>query len=146
MQEEYQNSEELMHYGQKFRSGRYPYGSGRENYQHSTDFLKRVNSLKEQGLSQVEIANFMGFNTSHLRNQIRLAEGEQRSIQVARARSLEAKGLTPTQIAKEMGIKSESSVRSLLDVNIEARKNEVKNTSNFLADQLKEKGGFIEEI
>lgn len=143
MQQDNQN-DELMHYGQKFRSGRYPYGSGKENYQHSSDFLNRVEGLKSKGLKETEIARAMGFNTSQLRNQMRLAEGEQRSIQVARARKLEAKGMTPTEIAKEMGYKNESSVRSLLDKGIEERKNEVKNTSKFLADQLKEKGGYLD--
>ena len=32
------NSEEIAHYGVKRRSGRYPWGSGKEPYQHSSDF------------------------------------------------------------------------------------------------------------
>ena len=32
----------LMHYGVKRRSGRYPWGSGDNPYQHSGDFLSRV--------------------------------------------------------------------------------------------------------
>ena len=38
--------DELAHYGIKRRSGRYPYGSGKEPYQHSSDFLARVKELK----------------------------------------------------------------------------------------------------
>ena len=30
---------ELMHYGMPRRSGRYPWGSGKDPYQHCTDFL-----------------------------------------------------------------------------------------------------------
>ena len=41
----------LMHYGIKRRSGRYPWGSGKEPYQHSGDLLSRVEELKSQGLS-----------------------------------------------------------------------------------------------
>ncbi|MFR4579755.1 MAG: hypothetical protein ACLT76_09230 [Clostridium fessum] len=39
----------LMHYGMPRRSGRYPWGSGDNPYQHSGDFLSRVDELKESG-------------------------------------------------------------------------------------------------
>ena len=38
----------LMHYGIKRRSGRYPWGSGDNPYQHSGDFLSRVEELRNQ--------------------------------------------------------------------------------------------------
>ena len=53
--------DELYHYGVKRRSGRYPWGSGKEPYQHSGDFLSRVEELKRQGLKETEIARVMGF-------------------------------------------------------------------------------------
>ena len=37
--------DELMHYGMPRRSGRYPYGSGKDPYQHSIDFIGRVEEL-----------------------------------------------------------------------------------------------------
>ena len=40
----------LMHYGMPRRSGRYPYGSGENPYQHSGDFLSRVQELKKSGM------------------------------------------------------------------------------------------------
>ena len=36
----------LEHYGTKRHSGRYPWGSGDNPYQHSGDFLSRVEELK----------------------------------------------------------------------------------------------------
>ena len=39
----------LMHYGMPRRSGRYPYGSGENPYQHSGDLLGRVQELRKQG-------------------------------------------------------------------------------------------------
>ena len=40
----------LMHYGMPRRSGRYPWGSGDDPYQHSgRDFLGRIEELKKQG-------------------------------------------------------------------------------------------------
>ena len=46
----------LMHYGVKRRSGRYPWGSGENPYQHGGDFLTRVEELEALGKSQKEIA------------------------------------------------------------------------------------------
>lgn len=40
----------LMHYGMPRRSGRYPWGSGENPYQHSGDFLSRIDELKSQGM------------------------------------------------------------------------------------------------
>lgn len=39
----------LMHYGVKRRSGRYPWGSGENPYQHGGDFLARVEELEALG-------------------------------------------------------------------------------------------------
>ena len=41
---------ELAHYGMPRRSGRYPWGSGGDPYQHgSRDFLGRIEELKKNG-------------------------------------------------------------------------------------------------
>ena len=69
----------LMHYGMPRRSGRYPWGSGENPYQHSGDFLSRVEELKKEGLSQTEIAKAIGLTTTQLRTQISLAKDERRS-------------------------------------------------------------------
>lgn len=45
----------LEHYGTKRHSGRYPWGSGDNPYQHSGDFLSRVEVLKKKGLSEKDI-------------------------------------------------------------------------------------------
>ena len=41
----------LMHYGMPRRSGRYPWGSGDNPYQHSGDFLSRVEELKKSNFT-----------------------------------------------------------------------------------------------
>ena len=38
----------LMHYGTKYHSGRYPYGSGEDPFQHEGDFLSRIDRLKKE--------------------------------------------------------------------------------------------------
>ena len=52
--------EELVHYGMPRRSGRYPWGSGKDPYQHCTDFLSRVQYLVDNGVSDEDIAKTMG--------------------------------------------------------------------------------------
>ena len=98
----------LMHYGMPRRSGRYPWGSGDNPYQHSGDFLSRIDELKSQGLRETEIAEQLGLTTTQLRTQMSLAK--------------------------------DSSVRSLLNENSEARMNQAKTTADFLKKMIDEKG------
>ena len=44
--------EMLMHYGMPRRSGRYPWGSGDNPYQHSGDFLSRVEEMKRDNFTE----------------------------------------------------------------------------------------------
>lgn len=130
----------LMHYGMPRRSGRYPWGSGKNPYQRSGDFLSRVNELKKSGMSEKEVAESMGLTTSQLRTQVGLAKDERRAIDVATAKGLREKGYSLNEIAKKMGYKNDSSVRSLLNENSEARMNQAKNVAEFLKKQVDEKG------
>ncbi len=135
-----EKKDELMHYGIKRRSGRYPWGSGENPYQRSGDFLSRVEELKKQGLSETEIAKNMGLTTTQYRAQKSLAKDERRASEVATAKSLREKGYSLNQIAEQMGYNNDSSVRSLLNENSEARMNQAKVTADFLRKQIDEKG------
>ena len=130
----------LMHYGVKRRSGRYPWGSGKEPYQHSGDLLARVNSLKKDGLSEKQIAEAIGLSTTDLRMQLRVANHERRALEADRARSLRDDGLSLNEIAREMGYKNDSSIRSLLNENTAASKNRAKVTAEVLKKEIEEKG------
>lgn len=130
----------LMHYGVKRRSGRYPWGSGKEPFQHSGDFLSRVNELKNQGMSEKEICDTLGMTTTDYRMQYRRANHERRNLLVARAQSLREDGLSLNQIAAELGFDNDSSVRSLLNENTKARKNRAEETADILKKELEEKG------
>ena len=132
--------EMLMHYGMPRRSGRYPWGSGDNPYQHSGDFLSRVEELKKQGLSETDIAKSMGLTTTQYRTQKSLAKDERRALDVARARSLREDGKSLNEIAAIMGFSNDSSVRSLLNENSEARMNQAKKTAEVLKKQIEEKG------
>lgn len=130
----------LMHYGMPRRSGRYPWGSGDNPYQHSGDFLSRIDELKSQGLRETEIAEQLGLTTTQLRTQMSLAKDERRSLQVATAKGLREKGYSLNEIAEKMGFANDSSVRSLLNENSEARMNQAKKTAEFLKQMIDEKG------
>ena len=130
----------LIHYGVKRRSGRYPWGSGEDPYQHSGDFLARIDELKKQGLGDTDIARSMGLTTTEFRVQKRLANHERRQLEVARAKSLRDDGLNPSEIARAMGYKNESSIRSLLNERTEARKNAAQATAETLRKEIAEKG------
>ena len=127
------------------RSGRYPWGSGENGYQHTGDFLSRVETLKKKGLSEKEIAESLGLTTTQLRTQKALAKNERRALDVARAKSLKEDGLGATEIAKiiseENGVAvNESTVRSWLNAKSETRMNKAKETAEFLKKQIDEKG------
>ena len=122
----------LMHYGIKRRSGRYKWGSGKDPYQHSGDFLGRVEELQKKGLSEKEIADAIGLTTSQLRIQKSLAIDERRSLQVARAKSLREDGYSLSEITKIMGFNNDSSVRALLNDKAESNMKLAKTTADIL--------------
>lgn len=135
------DNDELMHYGTKYHSGRYPWGSGDDPYQHSGDLLSRVDQLKKEGFTEPEIAKALGIvndkgepSTTRLRVQISLATNERRANMVASAKSLKADGLNYSEIGRQMGI-NESTVRSLLNTDSEARMLASKKTADFLKDK-----------
>lgn len=143
-------ADELMHYGMPRRSGRYPYGSGKDPYQHACDFLGRVEKMRKEGFTYTDekgktwagdaaIAKSMGLSTTQFRTEIGLANDERRMYQVARAKSLKADGKGATEIGREMGI-SESTVRSLLNSNSEAKMMAAKNTAEVIRKAVDEKG------
>ena len=135
----------LMHYGIPRRSGRYPWGSGDDPYQHgSKDFLGRIDELKKQGWSETpeNIQKEFGLTTSQYRTEKALAKNERRMLNVATAKSLKEDGLGESEIGRRMGV-NESTVRSWLNEKSETRMNEAKKTSDFIKKQIDEKG-FID--
>lgn len=150
--------DELKHYGMPRRSGRYPWGSGEDPYQHGRDFLGRVDEMRKNNFTYTDekgktwtgdaaIAKSMGLSTTQFRTELGLAKDERRMLQVETAKRLRDKeGMGPSAIGKEMGL-NESTVRSLLNENSEARMNRAKETAEFLKARSKEvsaDGGMID--
>ena len=132
----------LMHYGVKRRSGRYPWGSGDNPYQHGGDFLARVEELQRLGKTEKQIADKLHLSTTDLRMQVRVAKHERRALQADRARSLREDGKTLDEIASILGYANDSSVRALLNENTAANKNKAQATAEILKKELAEKGAI----
>ena len=143
-------SSSLAHYGMPRRSGRYPWGSGEDPYQHSKDFLGRVEEMRKAGFTWTDekgktwsgdtaIAKSMGLSSTQFRAEVGIANDTRRMYEVSRAKALKEKGLGNTAIGREMGI-PESTVRSLLDPNAESRMKAAKNAADFIKKQVDERG------
>ena len=78
----------ISHYGMPRRSGRYPWGSGEDPYQHEgwSDFLVRVNKLKASGWTEApeNIKKEFGDNmtTTQYRREKSYAEYKDRCYRV----------------------------------------------------------------
>lgn len=133
------DEEYLEHYGMPRRSGRYPWGSGKDPHQRTRDFLGRVEELKRQGWKETpeNIKKEFGLTTTQYRLEKSISRNERRSLDVARAKSLKEDGLNNSEIGRQMGVR-ESVVRSWLNQDSEQRMLKAKETSNFLKEKLKE--------
>jgi DNA-binding transcriptional regulator YiaG len=142
------DGESLEHYGIPRRSGRYPWGSGEDPYQHENrDFLGRVDEMRKAGFTYTDekgkkwtgdtaIAKSMGLSTTQFRTEIAIANDERRTLNVETAKRLRDKeGLNPTEIGRKMGV-NESTVRSWFNEEAEVRTKKAKETANFLKEQV----------
>lgn len=135
-------SEELAHYGILRRSGRYPWGSGKDKYQRSVSFQGMVQDLKKQGLSETEIARAFDMTTSQLRATKSMAANERKAEEVARCLSLKEKGLSNVAIGKRLGL-PESTVRNYLKPNADARQDAAKSTADLVKSAV-DKHKYVE--
>lgn len=131
----------IKHYGVGHlgggHSGRYPWGSGGNDYQHSIDFLGRIEKLREKGWKEnaENIKKEFGMSMNDYRHEKTLCLNERRLTEVKRVKSLKEQGMSTSAIAKEMKI-NESSVRSYLKQDSYDRMMAAKNTAAFLKQQV----------
>lgn len=142
------DKEVLEHYGMPRRSGRYPWGSGNEPYQHSRDFLGRVEEMRKSGFTYTDsetgkrytgdnaIAKSLGYSSTDFRTVYAIAKDARRTDDVATAKRLKEKeGMNVSEIGRKMGI-NESSVRSLLNSDRESRMKQARDTADFLKERV----------
>lgn len=133
--------DELYHYGIKYRSGRYPYGSGDDPYQHEPSWLGRVNERREKGMTDTDIAKEFGMTTTEFRNRKSVETNALRAAMQSRAYQLKQKGWSNSAIGREMGV-NESTVRSLLDPSRRERTTIAKKLADSLEATIGEKGAI----
>ena len=138
----------LQHYGTKFHSGRYPWGSGENPFQHSGDFLSRVETLKKQGLKESEVLESINnmlpkeyrMGLTEFRTATSKATNLRKEEQYAQIKDLkDNQGLGWTEIANQMGM-SESSVRSKYAGNAGKKAQRAKNIADTLKKEVDMKG------
>ncbi|MFU8786359.1 MAG: helix-turn-helix domain-containing protein [Candidatus Izemoplasmataceae bacterium] len=139
-EEELSDDEYLLHYGTPRHSGRYPWGSGDSPYQRSSDFLSRVEELKSENLSESKIAEIMGMSSTRLRALESLAKRERRKDLYSKAATLKKEGASNVEIADRLGLKGESTVRSLLNSDSKARMNIAEDLAITLKGLVDERG------
>jgi hypothetical protein len=101
--------EGLLHYGILRKSGRYPWGSGKDEYTRSQTFQKMVGDLKKQGIADKDIAQALGldpkvFTLTALRDTRTIAKEEIVKNETDMATSLKTKGMSISAISERMGI------------------------------------------
>ena len=136
--------EYLLHEGKKRRSGRYPWGSGENPFQHESwyKFLGEYSKLRDEGISEIEIANTFNMNTRQLRNQITYARAEQRAAEREVVKYWSEQGHTNTEIGKRLGL-SEGSVRNRLSPPKEGkptRQVQLENIEKAIVDSIERTG------
>lgn len=103
----------IKHIGVIRRSGRYPWGSGKNPYQRGDSFLSSVEKMEAQGLSQLEIAKAMGMSTKELRETKSIEKDARKAEERAFALRLKDKGYSNVAIGERIG-RGESYVRDLI--------------------------------
>lgn len=132
--------DEIFHYGMLERSGRYPWGSGENPYQRLQNFSGYVKKMRDEGLSDKEIAASLEISTTVLKQKMSLAKEERRAADSAMAVKLKEKGYSNVAIAERMGLSGESQVRSLLKHYESTKKTVIRDTADKLKAEIEEKG------
>lgn len=138
----------LQHYGILRKSGRYPWGSGKDPEQRSGSFLGMVADMRAQGLSETEIAYAFNtpdtpFNTTDLRATRTIARNAQKAADIARAQAYKERGYSNVEIGKKFNPpKNESSVRALLAPGAADKNDRLTNISNMLRAEVNAKGAI----
>lgn len=139
----YLEGEWLEHYGTKYHSGRYPYGSGENPYQHDPrSFLQRYKALQDEGMSEKNIAKALlgpDATTTSLRNYRSHYSEVVKQNNINRAKDMYDNGAGYTEIGKTLGV-NESTVRGWVNQGVKRDVSKNAEIAEFLAEQCNETG------
>lgn len=149
----------LMHEGvghlEGGNSGRYPWGSGDNPYQHQPHALVTFDEkMRKLGLSEREIIDAwngehaddksLQFTTTQYRTALSVYKSRHKQEMQKSAKYLhEVEHKGPTEIAKILGLPNESSARSLLEKQHQDNINKADATAEILKKRLEETGGYL---
>lgn len=134
----------LQHEGVKRKSGRYPWGSGENPYQHEPwfEWSQEEKRLKKEGFSDKEIADHFGISTTTLRSMRGSIKEEKRAIDSAYCYRLREKGNSVESISEITGL-SPGTVRNYLKPHEQVREGKIKATAEMLKRQV-DKNTYID--
>lgn len=128
----------LAHYGILRKSGRYPWGSGGSQSTRNRDYLDHINSLKQKGMTDTEIAKGFGITRLELTAARSEALAQQRREKQITAERLAEKGMSNSAIGRQMGL-NESSVRALRAPGAADKTNALQVTTDMLKSEVEKK-------
>ena len=146
--DEFDECKDAKHYGKKRRSGRYPYGSGENPYQHERDFLGRIRKMEDEGMSQKDIASALGIlnadgegDINSLRTKRRIAGDLVKKSDMQRVWNLyyqSKKQMSIDAIAEQVGI-STGTVRNYINPEYAQKYRDKERPLNTLREEVNEK-------
>lgn len=126
-------------YGTPRHSGRYPWGSGENPYQHGSEFYRQVKKMRDAGTSDDDIAKYFNMSKSEFKNKVSVSRAKEWTYNSVKAMKLKDKGYSNVEIGRMMGV-GESEVRNWLKPELQERNMVIQNTANMLKEQVDKKG------
>lgn len=144
------DSDILEHYGTPRHSGRYPWGSGDNPYQHDSNFYRECKKLKEQfGYDDKQLAEHFNMKLSEFKDRYSVSRSEEWSAQARMAIQLKDHGYANGEIARRINDVygtsfGESQIRNFLNPAMQDRAMKIHNTAEALKAELERNGGYLD--
>ena len=151
------SEDDIEHYGTKYHSGRYPYGSGNDPYQHdpgypfdtARSFYNTVREYEKSGKTDHEIIDILNNEFYHnvgeelslrqYRTYKKLARKEIEQDNFNQMLVWQRQGVSNSEMARRLGV-TEGYVRNHLKEGNEPKELAARQTADFLKQQIDEKG------
>ena len=138
--------DDILHFGTKRHSGRFPYGSGENPFQHDkTGFYKEYKTLKDKGMSEAKIQKYFDdkyyggngtFNSSVLRAYITIGREQEEKENITRCLYLRNdKQMSVKAISEQMSV-PERTVYSWLEPDRQAKLSKTRAVADQVKDQI----------
>lgn len=129
-------TDELFHYGMPRRSGRYPWGSGKNPYQGYQEIYSRYQQQIDEGLTAQEVAKAMGLSSREQLDNLRQLANKEKTIEnIYTAKSYSDKGMSNVAIGKKMGV-GEATVRRWLKEDALQKETVIADLATMFADKV----------